>query len=123
MAQPRSKFDEWQASAGPRAATATAAEPQDIETLKERYEKLRERKTIAETDLKNAQKRLNELKKLARDEYQTDVLEELEAKLENMKAENKKRRAEYETSLNSIEQSLRDVEQQYADNQVREESQ
>ena len=86
---------------------------QSIDELKKRYDTLNEKKIAAQTNLKSAQERLDELKKEAREKYSTDDLEELKKKLNDMKDENERKRAEYQTSLDKIEQELSKVESKY----------
>jgi chromosome segregation ATPase len=87
--------------------------PQDIETLRERHASLRDRAIAAETELKAAEKELEELRARAREEYGTDDPEKLEELLEAMRRENEDRRATYEASLDAIEADLNAVEAAY----------
>lgn len=100
-------------SSGKQPAQAASDVPQDIEALKSRYEKLKTRKTVAETNLANAQRQLEDLRKKARDTYDTDDLEQLRAKLAAMERENTQRRADYQESLNRIEADLKALETKY----------
>jgi len=84
---------------------------QDIEALTKRYQKLNKRQIEAQTDLRNAEKQLDDLRKKARKEYETDDLEELRQKLDAMKKENEQKRAEYQQSLDTIEADLKQVEE------------
>lgn len=88
---------------------------QTIEVLQQRYSKLNEKKIAAETELRGAKKRLEELQKEARDKYGTDDLAALQKKLEEMQAENERKRAEYQTDLDGIEDKLAEVERKFAD--------
>ena len=85
-------------------------EPQDIETLRRRYDELNTKKTRAETLLANAKQELEQLNAEAKTKYGTDDLGELQAKLQEMELENLKRRREYQRLLDSIEEELRKVE-------------
>ena len=87
---------------------------QTIEELSERYKKLNEQKIQAGTNLDNAQKQLNELKKKAKREYGTDDLGELKKKLEEMKRKNEEDRANYQESLDKIEAELLDIDNKYS---------
>jgi chromosome segregation ATPase len=86
---------------------------QDITVLKKRYEGLREQKTIAETNLKAAERELQKLKKEAKETYETDDIAELKKKLDDMKEQNETKRAAYQKSLDKIESDLAEVEAKY----------
>jgi hypothetical protein len=86
------------------------ADKQTIEELTERYQGLNKRKIQAETNLKNAQKQLDDLRKQAKKDYGTDDLEELKKKLDAMKQDNEAKRAKYQADLNKIETDLAEVE-------------
>jgi chaperonin cofactor prefoldin len=92
---------------------ARTAGPQDIDTLRKRYEILNTERTVAETDLKHAQTRLQELQAMAREQYGTDDLDALRQKLAQIREENERRRAAYQASLDGIQASLQAVESQY----------
>jgi uncharacterized Fe-S cluster-containing protein len=87
-------------------------EVQDIETLKSRYESMREQKTRAETLLGQAQAELERLRAEAQERFGTDDLDQLRAKLAAMEAENLKKRKDYQGLLDGIERDLRSVEEQ-----------
>lgn len=89
-------------------------EPQDIETLKHRYERLNIKKTQAETLLQSANEELAKLKAEAKSKYGTDDLEELQAKLRQIEGDNLKKRAEYQKLLDKIEADLQSVEEKYS---------
>ena len=86
------------------------ADKQTIEQLTERYQGLNKRKIQAETNLKNAQKQLDDLRKQAKKDYGTDDLEDLKKKLDAMKQDNEAKRAKYQDDLNKIEADLAAVE-------------
>ena len=88
-------------------------EPQDIETLKHRYERLNTKKTQAETLLQSAHQELERLKAEAKAKYGTDDLQELQAKLKQMEHDNLKKRGEYQKLLDKIEADLQEVEEKY----------
>ena len=98
-------------SEGDRAPGA----PQEIQTLKERYDRLSHKKTAAETELNGLRMQLEELKRKAREAYGTDDLEELKRKLEAMKRETEEKRAGYQKSLDEIESRLKEVEDRYGE--------
>lgn len=91
----------------------TADDKQSIEELTDRYSKLNEKRLTAKANAETAGKRLEELKRQARDEFGTDDVDELREKLKKMEIENERKRAEYQTSLDSIEESLHKVEANY----------
>ncbi len=95
-------------------ATTETAEPQSIEDLQSRYQKLNTRKIQAETNLGNAKKQLEQLQQEARDKYETDDLAALRNKLDAMKAANEKKRRDYQQQLDRIESELHTVEQRFA---------
>ena len=88
-------------------------EPESIETLVERYEKLKTAKTVAETNRQNAETELKSLKKQAREAYGTDDVQELQEMLQAMLDENLRRRSEYQKSLDGIEHELGEIERKY----------
>lgn len=101
------------------------ADKQTIEQLTERYQGLNKRKIQAETNLKNAQKQLDDLRKQAKRDYGTDDLEELKKKLDAMKQDNEAKRAKYQADLNKIETDLVEVEAKHGageEDQAREEA-
>ncbi|MGI8979520.1 MAG: hypothetical protein ACR2FY_09865 [Pirellulaceae bacterium] len=87
---------------------------QSIEDLQKRYQQLDRQKTVADTNLTNATKRLDELKKEGREKYGTDDVEELRRKLDSMKSENDAKRRQYQADLDRIEKELAAVEQKFA---------
>lgn len=91
----------------------SADQKQTIEELTDRYSKLNEKRVEAVTNAKNAEKRLEELRQQAREEFGTDDVDELREKLKQMEIENERKRAEYQTSLDSIDESLQKVEATY----------
>lgn len=88
---------------------------QSIEELEERYQHLSQEKVRAETNRENAQKRLDDLKREAKERYGTDDIEELRRKLAEMKQENERKKAEYQQHLNTIETELANVEERFAE--------
>ncbi len=92
--------------------TATA---QDIESLRKRYTELDRRKAAAEANLKTANDELERRKAEAMEQYGTDDVDQLKAKLAAMKEENERRRQEYQTHLQAIEARLGDVERQHVE--------
>jgi chromosome segregation ATPase len=95
-------------------ARANTPEPaQDIEQLRRRHTELDRRRAAAEANLKTANEQLEALRKQARQQYGTDNLEELRARLDAMKKENERKRQEYQAHLEQIEASLAEVERQH----------
>lgn len=90
------------------------ASQQTIEQLQKRYQALNTRRIQAETNLENARKQLEGLKKEAREKYGTDDIDQLRQQLESMKAENERKRSEYESQLNQIEANLAAVEEKFS---------
>lgn len=86
---------------------------QAIEELTERYHALNEKKIQAQTNLKNAEKQLRELRNKAKEAYGTDDLDELKKQLEQLKADNEAKRAAYQASLEKIEGDLAEVESKH----------
>lgn len=95
-----------------KALTETA-DPQSIEELQSRYQKLNTRKIQAETNLVNAKKQLEQLQQEARDKYETDDLVTLRDKLDAMKAANESKRRDYQQQLDRIESELHAVEKRF----------
>jgi hypothetical protein len=86
---------------------------QTIEELTERYHALNEKKIQAQTNLKNAEKQLRELRNKAKEAYGTDDLDELKKQLEQLKADNEAKRAAYQATLEKIESDLTEVESKH----------
>ncbi len=84
-----------------------------IEELTERFRKLDKKKTTAEANLKTACERLEELKKEAREKYETDDLQELKEKLTKIEKENEEKLSTYQQALNDIEKNLENIEKEY----------
>jgi hypothetical protein len=82
----------------------------DIDVLKERHERLKEKRIAAQTELATATKRLNELREQARAQFGTDDVNALQKKLEEMKEENERKRAAYQAHLEQIERQLQEIE-------------
>lgn len=85
----------------------------EMEELRKRYDGLSHKKTECETNLKTANKKLQDLQDQARELYGTDNIVELEQKLADMKAENERLVAEYRASLDGIEDNLKLVDEAY----------
>lgn len=91
-------------------AKKTTEQPASIDELTQQYHVLNERKIQAETQLKEAEKRLKELQKQANSEFGTSEVDELQTKLQQMEAENETRRADYQQLLNGIQADLEKIE-------------
>ena len=81
-----------------------------IEKLKSDYQRLLKEKTTAETRLSDAETRLDELKQKAREEFETDDIDQLKALLEKLENENTQQLAAYEKLLTDIQSDLDRVE-------------
>ena len=95
-------------------AAGNGSEKQTIDELKQRYTVLHERKIKASATLDHAREQLEKLQQQAREQYGTDNVAELRAKLAAMEAENERRRAEYQADLERIETELTAVEEKFA---------
>lgn len=98
----------------PKATVAPSAEPQPIEELQKRYERLNTRKIQADTNLENATKQFEALKEELRKSYGTDDIAALREKLDTMRAENEAKRKNYQAELDAIDSALAAVEQKVA---------
>jgi phage shock protein A len=85
-------------------------EIQTIEKLRERFQALHTEKVRAEQDYKNAQETLDKLQEQAREQFETDDLDKLQAMLAKIEEENLEKRKEYQASLDQIDANLRMVE-------------
>ena len=85
-------------------------EIQTIEKLRERFQALHTEKVRAEQDYKNAQETLDKLQEQAREQFETDDLDKLQAMLAKIEEENLEKRKEYQASLDKIDANLRMVE-------------
>jgi hypothetical protein len=99
------------------APAGAGVEAQDIEMLRRRYDGLNREKTVAETKLEHARALLAGLKAKALEEYGTDDVDALRAKLEAMRRENLDRRTRYQEDLDRIEKDLREIDRKYAEAQ------
>jgi predicted nucleic acid-binding Zn-ribbon protein len=84
---------------------------QSIESLTQKFDELKERRTTAAANLKHVEAQLEKLKKQAKDQFKTDDPEELKNLLGKLKAENEKKRAEYQAHLEDISKRLEELEQ------------
>jgi hypothetical protein len=89
------------------------SEPQTIEQLTERFKRLDKEREEAKTALTQAETRLNMAKEKAREQYGTDDLVELRAKLAEWQKQNVEARAAYEAELNAIEDELSKVQREH----------
>jgi hypothetical protein len=86
---------------------------QDIETLKRRFESLREKKTRAETLLGTAEGELRRLQAEATERYGTSDVESLKAKLKQIEEDNRRKQRDYQTQLDGIDAKLKQVEETF----------
>lgn len=84
--------------------------PGTIDELTKKYHALNERKIQSETQLKEAEKRLQELQTQALAEFGTSDVTDLQTRLEQMESENEKRRADYHTLLTGIQDDLEKID-------------
>lgn len=91
------------------------SEIQDIETLKARFESLRDKKTKAEALLHNANDELKRLQAEAQERYGTSDVQSLKAKLKQMEEDNKRKQREYQAQLDGIDAKLKQVEEKFSD--------
>lgn len=88
-------------------------EIEELETLRNRYQKLDRQRTEAETLLRQARAELEKLEAEAKELYGTQDLAELEAMLAKMEQENLDKRRAYQAQLDGIEQKLKEVEEKF----------
>jgi chromosome segregation ATPase len=88
---------------------------ESIESLRQRYARLNERKITAAADLKNAEEQLDRLKQEAREQFGTDDAAELQKQLEELNRENERKRAEYQQHLDKIEADLNEAEKSFGE--------
>jgi chromosome segregation ATPase len=94
--------------------SGTGSTKQTIEQLQARYQDLNKKKIQAETNLANALKQLEELKKEALEKYGTADVDELRKKLEMLTRENEEKRSKYQSDLDGIETEVAAVEKKFA---------
>jgi chromosome segregation ATPase len=94
---------------------AKSDKQESIETLRQRYARLNERKITAAADLKNAEEQLARLKQEAREQFGTDDAAELQKQLEELNRENERQRADYQKHLEKIEADLGEAEKNFGD--------
>lgn len=88
-------------------------EIEELETLRNRYQKLDRQRTEAETLLRQARAELEKLEAEAKELYGTQDLAELEAMLAKMEQENLDKRRAYQAQLDGIELKLKEVEEKF----------
>ncbi|MEZ6126944.1 MAG: hypothetical protein R3C49_27825 [Planctomycetaceae bacterium] len=81
-----------------------------IEQLTQQYHTLNERKIQAQTQLQEAQKRLEELQRQAEKDFGTSDITALQNRLKQMETENEKRRSDYQQLLAGIQADLQKIE-------------
>lgn len=91
------------------------SELQDLETLKSRFESLRDKKTRAEERLRTAEQELKRLQAEALERYGTSDVESLKSKLRQIEEDNRRKQREYQDQLDGIETKLRDVESKFSE--------
>ncbi|MCI0641160.1 MAG: hypothetical protein L0Y72_30760 [Gemmataceae bacterium] len=110
----KSSFTADTSRATPKLATRARGDgTQDIDELREHYDKLNQQRIEAGANLANAQKEFADLKNEAVKEYGTDDLVQLQEMLKQMTAANEQKRIDYQTALEKIEAELAEVEKRY----------
>lgn len=97
-----------------KTTPASSAEPQPIEALQKRYERLNTKKIQVDTNLENAKGQLASLKDELRKSYGTDDVAALREKVAAMTAENETKRRDYQAQLDQIDAKLAEIEQRVA---------
>ena len=93
-----------------RQSTGGTKRSPDIETLRNKYESLRDKKIALEANLATSQRTLDSLKRQANEKYGTDDVAVLREKLEEMRRENERKLQDYQEHLTAIENQLVEVE-------------
>lgn len=78
----------------------------ELELLKAEYARLDKKRIETETNLKNREEQLNELRKKAEELYGTSDLNELRRLLEQWRTENERRVREYKQHIEEIKNRL-----------------
>ena len=91
---------------------AKSSQPaQAIEELKSRFDDLNTQKVRLQTQKERAEEDLAELKQQAHEQFGTDNLKKLEAKLAEMKKQNEKQKSEYQKQLDAIDKKLLQIDE------------
>lgn len=83
---------------------------QTIEELRKRYEALNEQRIKVEAQREGALARLKQIRQSAVEQFGTDDLDQLRARLAELTSQNEKMRADYQRSLDDIETRLDEIE-------------
>jgi hypothetical protein len=86
---------------------------QTIDELQVRYQRLAEEKIKVETQRDSAQQQLQEIKADALEQFGSDDLNTLKARLADMKTNNDQKRIDYQKQLDQIEQKLVEIDEQF----------
>lgn len=86
---------------------------QTIDELQARYQRLADEKIKVETQREHAQQRLQEIKAEALEQFGSDDLKTLKARLADMKKNNDQKRVDYQKHLDQIEQKLLEINEQF----------
>lgn len=81
-----------------------------MDVLENRYKKLAEEKIRTEEQLKTVEKQLTEHKAIAKKNWGTDDIGELEALFQKIKNENEEKRSNYQKHLDEIESQLNSIQ-------------
>ncbi len=101
-----------QNNGGPGQAPDRAVE-QELQSLRTKFERLRDHKVRVEQDIKNLTAQLNALQEQARQEYGTDEPGELQSLLQKKQQENEHVVQEYRQHINDLQQGLAEVERSF----------
>ena len=91
-------------------ANSNSGSAPSIEQLTQQYHSLNERKIQSQTQLQEAQKRLDELRRQAEKDFGTSDIAALQKLLTQMETENEKRRSDYQKLLAGIQADLQKIE-------------
>ncbi len=86
---------------------------QSIDELQARYQSLTEQKIKVETQRDHAQQQLQKIKGEALEQFGSDELNTLKARLADMKTNNDQKRIDYQKQLDQIEQKLVEIDEQF----------
>ncbi len=83
---------------------------QTIEQLKQRFQEMNDQKVRLQTHKEIAEKKLQDLKQQAVDQFGTDDLAKLQAMLQDLKHRNETEKAEYQKRLDEIDRNLQQID-------------
>jgi hypothetical protein len=92
-----------------------AEKKQSFEELQGRFRKLDKERAINAQRLADQEALLEELRREAREKWETDDVKKLQEKLDKMREENETRRETYQQELNAIESTLAKIKQEHSE--------